>query len=131
MTDQRVPVETPCGYLYGRDCIFLDAKQADRTAGTLTLLGEFNGNLCEPPANDRYVPYTIQFFGVVTYKVEDQDLSSWDWDSSFEEVINSTWAGILQSQSNAPLRYFTFQTYDDLFHIVCGGYRLLLKQPAA
>ena len=131
MTEQRIPVATPCGHLYGRDCIFLVAKQEDRAARTLTLIGEFNGILCEPPAADRYVPYTIQFFGVVTYEMEDQDVSSWESDSSFEEVLNSTWAGTLQSQSDAPLRHFTFQTYDDLFHVVCTGFRLLLTQPGA
>ena len=129
MSDRRVPIKTPHGRLYGRDCVFLDRRTHDSGSQTLTLEGEFNGSLCEIAASDNWIPYRIQFFGVVEHEVEDQDLSLWKFDSSFDEVFDSTWVAELQSQYGAHLRHFTFQTYDDLFHIICGGYRLLVSEP--
>ena len=128
MTDSRVPVVTPRGRLYGRDCIFLDLKTEDSTRKILTLEGEFNGNLCEISAPGQWIQYKIQFYDVAALRVEDLDLTKWDWDSSFDEIFDSAWAAELQLQSKSRLRYFTFQTYDDLFNIVCGGYRLLVSE---
>ncbi len=129
--DSRVPVVTPRGRLYGRDCIYLDQKTEDSALKTLTLEGEFNGDLCEISGPDDWIQYKIQFYDVAAVRIEDLDLTEWDWDSSFDEVFESTWVAELQSQYQNHLRHFTFQTYDDLFQIVCGGYRLLVSRHGA
>lgn len=113
MAQARIPIATELGILRGRDCLYLDTHVADGQLATLTLEGEINGNLCDPPVSGLFLPYTLNFRGVTSYEVVDLDSSNWDWDSSFDEVGGPRSDG---------MRAFTVQTYDYFFTVVCRSF---------
>ena len=92
--ENYLPLETPIGFLRGRDAIYLDALQYDGNA--LILEGECNGHLASN-MSEQWIGYTLKFTGVLAFQVV--ELDSWEHScyqpvpiaSSFWEVIDSYW----------------------------------------
>ncbi len=121
MSHARTPVKTELGILRGRDCVYLDSHVANSELKTLTLQGEINCDLCDPPVWGLFLPYTLRFLGVTSFDVVDLDSSRWDWDSSFEEV---------QAQRPDGLTTYTVQTYDYVFTVACRSFDLVVEHVA-
>jgi hypothetical protein len=114
-----IPIETPLGFFYGRDCIFLSSINFENRTNTLVLKGVINGNLCTRRRPDEYLNYRIRFQGVLALKM--LELDSWDYisESSFDEVVDSDWIDSIGGKATARHRHILLQTYDDVFEVVC------------
>jgi hypothetical protein len=119
---QNIPIETALGRLDGRDCIYLDRFAFEDGTGTLVLQGSINGDLCGNLQPGRFLPYTLQFRGVLAIKMVELDSCDWDFESSFDEVRDSEWIRSLHGKATGAQRHFIVQTYDYVFDVVCEGY---------
>ena len=134
---QFVPISTEIGTLFGRDAIYLDSVSLSDKSNTLELAGEFNCPLASkpPPPPVKWQAYRIQFCGVLALRVT--ELDTWEstqggrWPkTSFDEVTESAWLAQLRSPMSKVTpghRHFIFQTYDDVFEVICTSYRLDMK----
>ena len=127
---QSIPVETPLGLFYGRDCLYLDAVGFEDGTRNLVLEGAVNGNLCTKRRPGEMIPYTVRFIGVLALTMVELDSSTADFESSFDEVRDSDWVRSLGSNVTPQHRHFYFQTYDDVFEVVCEGYEFQIGQTA-
>jgi len=120
--NNHFPINTELGILKGRDCIFLDEVKLEIGQNNLILLGEINGDLCSREQSGLYIPYEISFNGVLALKMI--ELDSWDYNSksSFDEIMESNWIKELGGKVKSKHRHFFFQTYDEVFEIVCSDY---------
>ncbi len=116
---EHVPIQTKLGILHGRDCIYLDKVKLLNGNNTLVLIGEINGNLCSEQRIGADIPYKLIFTGVLALKMI--ELDSWDGnsESSFDEVINSTWVKCLGGKVQSWHKHYLVQTYDEVFEVVC------------
>ena len=118
MKISRAPVVTELGELHGRHCIFLDEIEDHPAGACLTLRGDINGHLINPPS-EAWISYELTFHGVVQWNQLDLDSSNWDWRSSFEERFGSFLVGEFDPKGSLKLRHFFVQTYDELFDVIC------------
>ena len=61
------------------------------------------------------------------------ELDAWEalqeghWpETSFDEVVDSPWVARMQGTVAVAIRHFVFQTYDEVFEILCTTYQLEL-----
>jgi hypothetical protein len=74
-------IETPLGFINGRDGIYLDDIRITDRTNTVTLDGAFNTALCSK-ADQTTIDFDgcqITFSGVLALKII--ELDSWDWQS--------------------------------------------------
>lgn len=121
--DKYVPIETDLGFLYGRDCIYLNKTVYGHN---LILEGKINGNLCGKEQRDRFIPYRLTFKGVLAVTIVELDSmyhsDSWNAESCFDEINNSSWIKNLGGKVTSEHKHFSLQTYDDVFEVVCESY---------
>ena len=127
----NIPVETALGYLDGRDCIYLDRFVFEDGTATFVLDGSINGNLCTVRQSGRFVPFTLRFRGVLAIKMVELDSCDWDFESSFDEIRDSSWIKSLGGKITAAQRHFFVQTYDYVFDVVGEGYEFEVHTIAA
>ena len=125
---RNVPVETPLGRFYGRDCIYLDLVRFEDGTTTLILEGSINGNLCTVSQSDDFVPYILRFRGVLALRMVELDSCDWPCESCFDEVSDSEWVRSLGGKVTPEHRHFYFQTYDDVFEVVCETYKFEIQK---
>lgn len=121
MPQRFQPIETPLGFVNGRDGIYLDDIELSERTNRVTLNGAFNSALCskaDSPSTD-FAGCRISFSGVLAFKVI--ELDSWDGnsESSFDEVLDSDWVRALGGKVTPSHRHFLVQTYDDVVEVVC------------
>jgi hypothetical protein len=112
------PIETPLGFLTGRDRLHVDAIHHDPEARTLLLTGEINGA-------SEWIAYELHFAAVAAVAVEECDGSAWQSLSDLNDVVDSLWPAVFAAGGPAR-RHVIVQTYDDLFHVACEGMTLHL-----
>jgi hypothetical protein len=118
---KRLPIETPYGVLHGRDAIYLDrVTLADRTR-TLVLEGSVS-RITKQPLDVGFAAYSLRFSGVLAFRCVELDSTHWEWDASFEEILESDWVRTLGGKITPKHRHFFVQTYDDVFDIICEQY---------
>jgi hypothetical protein len=120
------PIETSIGILKGRDAIYLDTFDFE-LHGVLKLGGEINGNLASSSI-DRFIRYSIIFSDVIVFKVI--ELDSWDYqfDSSFDEVIDSEWCKTLGGKITPDHKHYQVQTYDYVIEIVASKFNMSIDE---
>jgi hypothetical protein len=119
-------VETPLGWLRGRDAVYADSVTfVDRT-GTLVVRGEINGKSCEHCEPDLLLPFVLRFSGVLAVRIVELDSWSGGGESSFDEVMDSPWIAELGGKVNSFHRHFVLKTYDEVFEVVCSGYDMAI-----
>lgn len=116
------PIETTLGRLDGRDCIYLDGFAFSDRSSTLTLEGSINGDLCGIAQRGRFISFILRFRGVLAFKMVELDSCDWEFESSFDEVIESEWIKRLGGKVVSSHRHFFVQTYDNVFDVVCASY---------
>ena len=126
--DKYVPIQTVLGTLKGRDCIYLDDAAFQNGVNQFVLKGEINGNLCSKKRTGIDIPYEIIFFGVMALKMVELDSCDSDSESSFDEVIGSSWIKSLGGKVDTNHHHYYFQTYDEVFEVVCDRYKFIVKQ---
>ena len=114
-----IPVQTELGILSGRDCIYLDSAKFSDSQSNFILKGDINGDLCSKEILGEEIPYKVIFEGVLALKMV--ELDSWDFnsESSFDEILNSSWIKSLGGKVNKSHHHYLFQTYDEVFEVVC------------
>lgn len=117
------PIETPLGFVSGRDGIYLELVEFKDLTSTVVLDCSFNTNLCSasPQDNGQFQSCKITFKGVLAIQII--ELDSWDCESetSFDEIVDSGWIKMLGGKVTQAHRHFLLQTYDDVFEIVCNS----------
>ena len=124
LKDKYIPIETELGFLYGRDCIYLDKTEYGYS---LVLYGGINGNLCSIPQTNRFISYKLTFQEALAVHITEldsmYDLDFWGAESCFDEVNNSSWVKALKGKVTPNHKHFSLQTYDDVFEVVCKSYK--------
>ena len=125
--NKHTPINTELGILKGRDCIYLDKVKFKDGLNRLVLIGEINGNLCGKKQIGVDISYELSFGGVLALKMV--ELDSWDQstESSFSEVLESSWVNELGGKVEQHHRHFIIQTYDEVFEVVCNNYVFSVK----
>jgi hypothetical protein len=123
------PVNTSVGLLRGRDCIYLDSVSLPDEVRVLILRGEINGDLCERRAPGASLPFEACFSGVMAIRVLELDSWSFTGETSFDEVLESSWIAELGGKVTPEHRHFIVQTYDDVFDIVCDRVEVSIVEP--
>ncbi len=118
---KRLPIETPYGILRGRDAIYLDRVVVADCTRTIILEGAVS-RVTGQPLNVDFSGYSLRFSGVLAFRCVELDSTHWDWDASFEEILDSDWVRTLGGKVTLKHRHFFFQTYDDVFDIVCDRF---------
>lgn len=95
------------------------------------LEGDINGNLCTKRRPGEMVPYAVRFVGVLALKMVELDSSTAVSESSFDEVRDSNWVRSLGGNVTPEHRHFYFQTYDDVFEVVCEAYEFRVHEAGA
>lgn len=111
------PIETPLGYLAGRDRVHVSAIRHDPAAATLVLSGDIAGD-------GEWIGFDAFFADVAAIAVEDADASGWTAISDLYEVASSPWAA-LDAVAGRTRRHVVLQAHDDLFHVACSDMRLV------
>ena len=122
----NIPIETPLGCFFGRDCIYLDRASFEDRAARFVLEGEINGNLCTKKRLGEFIPYRLRFFGVLALRVVELDSCDWACESCFDEVRDSDCVRSLGGKATPDYHHFFVQTYDDVFEVVCQNYEFEL-----
>lgn len=128
-------INTPLGELYGRDCIYLNNVNYNYKQRVLILKGFINNYVSDKTLLDaKFSKYILTFTDVLALKV--LELDSWeeimDYDdymnveSSFDEVLNSSWIKKLGGKVTSNYHHYLIQTYDDVFEVVCLNYQFQL-----
>ncbi len=116
---------TELGYLNGRDCIFLDQVTfKDGWPDHVILKGEINLSLC---GNEIVVPqalFKLLFCEVKAFKVIELELWDYSSESSFDEVLDSSWIEEIENEELVNYHHYVIQTYDHVFEIICKNYHL-------
>ena len=125
------PIVTKLGTLKGRDCIYLDTLNYDHKKQHLTLKGEINGYLSEIKKEGEFMPYAVIFSQVFALKIEELEMYGYEYESSFDQVINSEWLSKAQQSHNYPkeLKHFIFATYDDVIDVLCTDFKMSINLP--
>jgi hypothetical protein len=118
---KRIPIETPYGVLSGRDAIYLDRVIIEDCTRTLVLEGSVS-RVTKQPLDVDFSGYSLRFSGVLAFRCVELDSTKWDWDASFEEILESDWVRELGGKVTLKHRHFFVQTYDDVFDVVCDHY---------
>jgi hypothetical protein len=127
--ESREAINTELGLLCGRDCIFLDEVKVENSGGTLVLIGDINGHLCEEKSTDDYLGYTMRFHGVLALRMIELDSSyGVASKSSFDVVHSSEWASTLGGKVASQHRHYCVATYDYVFDIICDSCDLNIKR---
>lgn len=138
-TEVFEPIETPLGILSGRDAIFLDETQCDMPS--LILRGAFSGSLSSKGRKHLYYDYSLTFFQVQALRVLELDWAEAIYtyknqnkgQSSFDEVLHSSWLASLQADATYPLqvidkcKHYRIWTYDHMFDVICSHYELTIQ----
>jgi hypothetical protein len=117
------PIETEAGIFKGRDAIFLDELKFDGTY--LNLQGELSGKLSSLPTNF-WIKFTLVFYGCLAFKVTHIDLCDFNWESSFDQVLDSDWITTLEDKTSPKVKHFLVVTYDEVIEVACRNYQLTL-----
>jgi len=127
------PVVTEIGTLRGRDAIYLDSVVISDGQNTLTLCGEFNCSLASKPPDAEWQAYQVRFSEVLALQM--CELDTWEslqdrrWpETSFDEVVDSPWLARMRGKVSKMHRHYVFQTYDQVFEVICTSYELELKE---
>jgi hypothetical protein len=122
------PIETPLGFVHGRDGIYLDEVIFRDRTNTLVLIGSFNTSHCSAAPKDiiDFDSFRMTFNEVLAVQII--ELDSWDFqcESSFDEILDSEWIRSLGGKVTATDRHFLIQTYDDVIEVVCGDFEIEL-----
>jgi hypothetical protein len=131
-----VPIITEIGTLRGRDAVYLDSVAISDHQNTLTLCGEFNCSLASKPPRAKWQAYRVRFSGLLALQMI--ELDTWEslqegrWtETSFDEVVDSSWLARMHGKASNKHRHFVFQTYDHVFEMICTSYELELKEARA
>jgi hypothetical protein len=131
----RRPIETPVGFVVGRDALFLNGAQSDFTQRLLSLELNINGHLAShSPSPTRDYLFFVEFFGVLAYRVIELD-STYDLEnqsldedksegSSFDEIVNSHWILELGGKITKENKHYQVSTYDDVFDVICESFEM-------
>ncbi len=123
------------GKVWGRDAIFLDGIEFDGTH-SVKLTGDFNSSLCENvnDENGKYIPYEINFKGILEFKITELDFyNDKNYVSSFEKVIDSERISEFKNAYDGDIKvkdsheHYIFHTYDDVIEIIASEFELKLK----
>jgi hypothetical protein len=124
------PIETPIGFVGGRDAIYLDDVKFDFWQRTLTLTGRFNGILSSSHVSE-WVHYALTFTSIVAFKFI--ELESWEHQgfairgaSSFDEVVDSGWLAEMEPRVAANAKHYIVQAYDEVFEVICYNFELTI-----
>ena len=117
-----IPIKTPFGELYGRDCIYLDRVVFENGMNTFSLEGEINGRLCQPENKKEWIPYLFRFTGILALNFVELDSWCKVGVSCFDEILKSEWKASLKGKITENHRHFILQTYDDVFDIICEDF---------
>ena len=121
------PIKTPLGIANGRDAIYLDNVAFSNRTNTLTLDLGLNIALCSDSHDDEidFSSCQLRFNGVLA--TLQKELDSWDWESesSFDEILESSWIMELGGKVTSRHKHYLLQTYDDVFEVVCENYEFL------
>jgi hypothetical protein len=112
------PIETPLGYLSGRDHIHVDAIRFDHDTQCLVLAGDLAGD-------GEWIGFELHFGGVAAVASEDADRSAWSAMSDLHDVLDSPWPAAYAADGT-PRRHVIVQAYDELFHVTCTDVTLQL-----
>lgn len=123
------------GLIYGRDAIFLDKIEFDETH-SVKLIGEFNSSLCKNVngKNDKYIPYEINFKGILEFKIVELDFyNNKNYASSFEKIIDSKRISEFKNAYDGDIKikdtheHYIFHTYDNVIELIASEFKLKLK----
>lgn len=123
------------GLIYGRDAIFLDKIEFEKTH-SVKLTGEFNSSLCKniKQKNDKYIPYEINFKGILEFKMVELDFyNDKNYVSSFEKVIDSKRITEFKKSYDGDIKvkdahkHYIFHTYDNVIELIASEFELKLK----
>ncbi len=134
-----IPLLTPVGLLYGRDCVYLDNAQFVENPSRLHVTGELNGALIRhshPETQGRetqdFFPFYLIFERVIASSTCELDthenLASPHTDGtrpSFVEIQNSPWLKRLpvrQDFDRRIYRHFRLYTYDTVLDVFAASY---------
>lgn len=130
MPQRFEPIETPLGFVRGRDGIYLDEVIFRDRTNQLVLIGALNSALCSSASTQEveFDSCRFTFSGVLAVRVI--ELDSWDWtgESSFDEILDSEWIDELGGKVTASHRHFRVQTYDDVIDVVSDSFVIDLAQ---
>ncbi len=126
---KRVPIETPYGILRGRDAVYLDRVVVEDCTRTLVLEGAVS-RVTRQPLNVDFSGYSLRFTGVLAFRCVELDSTQWEWDASFEEILDSDWVRSLGGKVTSKHRHFFVQTYDDVFDVVCDRFEFTATKNA-
>jgi hypothetical protein len=127
---KRAPIHTPFGYLKGRDAIHLDHVVFEDRTNNVVLIGAVT-RVSKEPLDVDFTGFTLRFYGVLAFRCLELDSSHWDWESCFEEIVDSDWVRSLGGKVTPKHRHFFVQTYDDIFDIVCDRYEFSVTKEKA
>jgi hypothetical protein len=127
---KRVPIDTPFGYLKGRDAIHLDRVLFEDRTNVVVLEGAVT-RVSKEPLNIGFTGFSLRFSGTLAFRCLELDSSKWDWTSCFEEIVDSDWVRTLGGKVTQKNRHFFVQTYDDVFDIVCDRYDFAVTKEEA
>ena len=131
-------VKTAIGTLWGRDCIFLD--NVTMSNGELILTGTINTDIVlefvqpEGMPKSGELPYEFTFRGVLAVRII--ELDTWEsqnhdddafMESSFEEILDSSWLSNLGGKISSACRHFRIATYDDIVEVISGSFEIEFK----
>lgn len=127
MNEKIVPIEhDKLGKLNGRDCIYIDNVSQD-DMDNLIFKGEINGHLAEKIKADRFIPYKLTFYRVISYFVCELDTYENINDSAhldyscFNVVENSQWLEsipIRRDFDRSVYKHYQVFTYDFVYNII-------------
>jgi hypothetical protein len=123
---KRKPIETSLGVLYGRDALYLDDATLTDKNGRLILRGAIT-QFAKNTEETGFINYTLTFNGVLASKMIELDSTDYEWESSFEEILDSDWIRGLGGKVRASHRHIFLQTYDYVFDVVCESFELVIE----
>ncbi len=76
------------------------------------------------------MPYAVIFSQVFALKIEELEMYGYEYESSFDQVINSEWLRRAEQSHNCPkVKHFIFATYDDVIDVLCADFKMSINLP--
>lgn len=113
-------IQTPVGFLEGRDAIYLDGIHHDYEKRTVVFIGEINASLAtQYQGFAKWLGYQITFRGVDAISMTELDCYDHELDlaSSFDRVTEPRLKSRIES-----CEQFVLATYDHIFELMATDY---------
>lgn len=126
------PVESVLGEIHGRDAILLEEFQ--QKGMRLLFRGEINGAACRqaPQKKNMWLRYELEFGNVLAYDCRELDICTWYTNSSFDEIVESTWlvelnlTDRLREFGLSQCHHYILTTYDFVYQVAATHFDLRL-----